>query len=70
VNSAILASTETVNNYNDRRNNMLLSFSQTLARSNGRLSGRISFQINNEKNPQPGCENTDTGTFVALVNIF
>ena len=70
VNSATLDSTETVTNDNDRHNNMLLSFSQTFARLNGRLSARFSFQYNNESNPPPGRLNSDTVTRATLVYSF
>jgi len=62
--------TETATYYSDQRNSSLLSLSQLTARLNGRLSARMSFQINNESNPPPGRENTDTVTRATLVYNF
>jgi putative salt-induced outer membrane protein len=62
--------TETATYYSDQRNSSLLSLSQLTARLNGRLSARMSFQVNNESNPPPGRENTDTVTRATLVYNF
>lgn len=62
--------TETATYYSDQRNSSLLSLSQLTARLNGRLSARMSFQINNESNPPPGRLNSDTVTRATLVYSF
>lgn len=68
--SPILSFTETATYYSDQGNSSLLSLSQLTARLNGWLSARMSFQINNESNPPPGRENTDTVTRATLVYNF
>lgn len=65
-----LAITQTATYYADNINSSLLSLTQASARLNGRLSARISVQINNEGNPPPGRENTDTVTRATLVYSF
>ena len=62
-----LTFTETATYYADNVNSSLLSLSQLTATLNGRLSARVSVQINNEANPPPGRENTDTMTRATLV---
>ncbi|MCU0890623.1 MAG: DUF481 domain-containing protein [Sandarakinorhabdus sp.] len=62
--------TQTATYYADNVNNSLLSLSQLTAKLNGRLSARFSFQLNNESNPPPGRENTDTVTRATLVYNF
>jgi putative salt-induced outer membrane protein len=68
--SPAISFTETATYYSDQRNSSLLSLSQLTARLNGRLSARVSFQVNNESNPPPGRENTDTVTRATLVYNF
>jgi putative salt-induced outer membrane protein len=68
--SSRLTFTETATYYYDGNNNSLLSLSQLTAKLNGRLSARMSFQLNNESNPPPGRENTDTVTRATLVYNF
>ncbi|MBU6166988.1 MAG: DUF481 domain-containing protein [Alphaproteobacteria bacterium] len=65
-----LAITQTATYYADNINSSLLSLTQASARVNGRLSARISVQINNEGNPPPGRENTDTVTRATIVYSF
>jgi putative salt-induced outer membrane protein len=65
-----LTFTQTATYYADNVNNSLLSLSQLTAKLNGRLSARFSFQLNNESNPPPGRENTDTVTRATLVYNF
>lgn len=65
-----LAITQTATYYADNINSSLLSLTQASARLNGRLSARISVQINNEGNPPPGRENTDTVTRATIVYSF
>ena len=65
-----LTFTQTATYYYDDINNSLLSLSQLTAKLNGRLSARMSFQVNNESNPPPGRENTDTVTRATLVYNF
>ena len=61
---------QTATYYHDNTNNSLLSLSQLTAKLNGRLSARMSFQLNNESNPPAGRENTDTVTRATLVYNF
>jgi putative salt-induced outer membrane protein len=65
-----LTFTETATYTSDQRNSSLLSLSQLTARLNGRLSARMSYQVNNESNPPAGRENTDTVTRATLVYNF
>jgi putative salt-induced outer membrane protein len=65
-----LSVTETATYYADNVNSSLLSLTQFTAKLNGRLSARVSLQINNEGNPPPGRENTDTVTRATLVYNF
>ncbi len=65
-----LTLTETATYYADNVNSSLLSLTQFSARLNGRLSARLSLQVNNEGNPPPGRENTDTVTRATLVYSF
>ncbi len=62
--------TETATYTSDQRNSSFLSLSQLTARLNGRLSARMSYQVNNESNPPAGRENTDTVTRATLVYNF
>ncbi len=62
--------TETATYYADNVNSSLLSLTQLTAKLNGRLSARMSVQINNEGNPPPGRENTDSVTRATLVYSF
>jgi hypothetical protein len=62
-----LTFTQTVTCNSDQRNSSLLSASQTTMRLNVRLSARVSFQIDNENNPNLRHENIDTVTFVKPV---
>jgi putative salt-induced outer membrane protein len=68
--SPVLTFTETATYYADQGNRSLLSLSQLTAKLNGRLSARMSFQLNNESNPPAGRENTDTVTRATLVYNF
>jgi putative salt-induced outer membrane protein len=68
--SPAVSLTETATYYSDQRNSSLLSLSQLTARLNGRISARMSFQVNNESNPPPGRESTDTVTRATLVYSF
>jgi putative salt-induced outer membrane protein len=65
-----LTFTQTATYYYDNINNSLLSLSQLTAKLNGRLSARMSFQLNNESNPPAGREKTDTVTRATLVYNF
>ena len=62
--------TETATYASDQRNSSLLSLSQLTARLNGRLSARMSYQVNNESNPPAGRKTTDTVTRATLVYNF
>lgn len=62
--------TQTGTYYADNVNSSLLALSQFTAKLNGRLSARLSFQLNNESNPPPGRENTDTVSRATLVYNF
>lgn len=62
--------TETATYYAEDVNSSLLSLTQLTARLNGRLSARLSFQVNNESNPPPGRENVDTVSRATLVYNF
>ena len=68
--SPSLTLTQTASYYADNINNSLLSLTQLTAKLNGRLSARLSLQANNESNPPPGRENTDTVTRATLVYNF
>jgi putative salt-induced outer membrane protein len=65
-----LTLTETASYYADNVNSSLLSLTQLTAKLNGRLSARLSFQINNEANPPPGRLSNDTVTRATLVYNF
>ncbi|WP_353217970.1 DUF481 domain-containing protein [Sandarakinorhabdus sp.] len=62
--------TQTATYYYDESNNSLLVLSQLTARINRQLSTRVSFQYNNEANPPPGRQNSDTVSRVTLVYTF
>jgi putative salt-induced outer membrane protein len=68
--SSRITLSQTATYYYDDINNSLLSLSQLTARLNGRLSARMSFQLNNESNPPAGRENSDTVTRATLVYNF
>jgi putative salt-induced outer membrane protein len=68
--SEMLNFTQAATYYYDNSNNSLLALSQLTARLNGRLSARFSFQYNNESNPPPGRQNSDTVTRATLVYSF
>ncbi len=68
--SPALTFTQTGTYYADNVNSSLLALSQFTAKLNGRLSARLSFQLNNESNPPPGRENTDTVSRATLVYNF
>ncbi|OYX79192.1 MAG: hypothetical protein B7Y82_00885 [Sphingomonadales bacterium 32-65-25] len=65
--SPTLTFTQIVTCHSDQRNSSLQSAAQMTTRLNVRLSAGLSFQIDNESTPKPGCENGDTVTFVKPV---
>jgi putative salt-induced outer membrane protein len=68
--SEALGFTQTATYYYDNSNNSLLSLSQLTAKLGSRFSGRFSVQFNNESNPPPGRQNSDTVTRASLVYNF
>lgn len=65
-----LTLTQTASYYADNVNSSLLALTQLTAKLNGRLSARLSFQVNNEANPPPGRLSNDTVTRATLVYNF
>lgn len=65
-----LTLTQTASYYADNLNSSLLSLTQVTAKLNGRISARLSYQINNEANPPPGRLSNDTVTRATLVYNF
>lgn len=68
--SATTSLSEVAVAYFDSSSNTLESTTALTTRLSGALAARLSFNIRNESNPQPGREQTDTTTRASLVYSF